>query len=414
MELSISNSKIEKASMPGLVKDYTTTITILEHISDAIFILNPMGNIEYANKIALDMLRIDLNDIIGKNIEGFLMLEADVNQENGDVQSYILVDRIYQGFFNEIETALKHQKYVTPVIISFGFVKNTLGEINYIIASAKDITIRKELEKELKQRQLLAVSRDRYRELGELAVNMVHNLGQPITSIRLMVELTQKLIKKPEIDSEAVDQKLNNIINLLNFITDSISNVRNFAYLTEDESVKPLDIKKSIKEAVKQISYELNEQDIGIDITTEKNMPLILANPINIQQVLVTLMKYILTKFKILNSKSAAPNSSDKKILISISNIEDKWIKIKIADNINLKAAKNKNDKHSSAQSLNEYNAINKGFDFSIIKLIITSLGGDTKMIQKRNGGSEFIIRIPSDQKEERAQLFNLIELLHG
>jgi len=40
-------------------------------------------------------------------------------------------------------------------------------------------------------------------------------------------------------------------------------------------------------------------------------------------------------------------------------------------------------------------------------------LGGDFKVLNKQSGGVAFIIRLPIDQKEEREELLNLIELLH-
>jgi len=51
---------------PGLLRDYTTTITILEHLSDAVFILSADGSIQYANHNATDMLRLPIEMLLGK------------------------------------------------------------------------------------------------------------------------------------------------------------------------------------------------------------------------------------------------------------------------------------------------------------------------------------------------------------
>ncbi|MCD6441549.1 MAG: PAS domain-containing protein, partial [Candidatus Marinimicrobia bacterium] len=58
-------------------KDYFTTITILESISDAIFILDKDGKIKYANKGALNILRIDIDDLIGRFIDEILIDDFD-------------------------------------------------------------------------------------------------------------------------------------------------------------------------------------------------------------------------------------------------------------------------------------------------------------------------------------------------
>ncbi|MCK4446582.1 MAG: hypothetical protein KAW56_05830, partial [Candidatus Marinimicrobia bacterium] len=56
---------------------------------------------------------------------------------------------------------------------------------------------------------------------------------------------------------------------------------------------------------------------------------------------------------------------------------------------------------------------INSGVGLSISKNIITSLGGDIRVIVKMGIGSKFIIRIPVIQDDEQLQLFNFIEMLH-
>lgn len=54
------------------IRDYQTTITILEHLSEAIFILKPDGFIQYANRVACDLLNVALKQILGKNLNDYL------------------------------------------------------------------------------------------------------------------------------------------------------------------------------------------------------------------------------------------------------------------------------------------------------------------------------------------------------
>jgi len=183
----------------NLAKDYSTTVTILEHLSDALFILNAKGGIEYANRVALDMLGITLNELLGQPFNAFLNAEFDAGFLYDSDNPELLLDHIYRGVFSEIETALVHKEYSTPVVISFGLVRDARQKVSFIIASAKDISMRKQLEKEIKQQQLLALSRDRYKELGEMAVNMVHTLSQPLTSLLLMIELMEKKLKQDKL-----------------------------------------------------------------------------------------------------------------------------------------------------------------------------------------------------------------------
>ncbi len=391
--------KIEQVDQRTL-KDYSTTITILEHLSDAVFILGPDGNIEFANRLALDLLGLDLPQLIGKNLNEFLIsnVELSESEENGS-ESHLL-ENIYQGVFNEFETSLVHANHSTPVLISFGLVRNREGKVDYIIASAKDISIRNALEKELNQQQLLALSRDRYRELGEMAVNMVHNLSQPITSIRLTVELLQKQMKSKTLDAQKVEQKFSEILHLLDELSASVTSVRNFAFLTEDERWKPVNLVRNLHEALQQVSYELTERNITLHINAPDDLPQVLANPLNIQQIFITLLKFLWQ-----NHGSREVAASD--ITIRLNNFEGRWINALFVPQ----------GEGADFTFLSEEQGkafIQSHFDLMVVQMIVTALGGDLRILVNNQGQNGFVVRFPADLDQEREQLRNLIELMYS
>jgi len=391
-------------------RDYSTTITILEHLSDAVFILNAEGRIEYANKVALDMLSLGLKDLTGRNLDNFIITKIDFKNLSKEGKNGILLENIYQGVFNEFETSLVNEEYVTPVMISFGLVRDLEGNINYIIASAKDITIRKQLEHEMEQQQLLALSRDRYRELGELAVNMVHNLSQPVTSIRLSIELLSKQTAKGDVKPEQMNKHLQKILDMLDSITGSITNVRNFAFLTEDESLKPMKLDDVLKQSLQQVSYELSENNIAVNVESAENIPQIMANPINIQQMFVSLIKFSAQEIRLKNASLEAGPSSSGSIKIKINNSRNRWLQVSLQDD----SKYSEEDKAQKRESADDPLAINTNLELTVAQIILTSIGGDFKVEHNKNGHSIFVMRIPIDLPKERDQLLNLIELMHS
>jgi len=405
--------KRNKKSLPSkpserMVRDYTTTITILEHLSDAVFILNPRGKIEYANKSALEMLHLDMAVVVGQFLDDYLEVELPFQSMNADPPKDVLIQSIYQGVFNEIETTLGQGIYHTPVMISFGMVPNQQGEIEYIIASAKDISIRKILQNEVKQKQFLSISKDRCKQLGDIAVSFVHNLSQPVTSLQLMVELTQKLLHKNPPDAQKIEQNLSHIAGLLDLVAMSISNVRNFAYLTEDDSLKLQDITEIIDNALKQLSYELTDRDIQTEVDFSATLASVLASSIRLQQVFVTLIKYMM----LFSGNSTIADGEDKKVFISVADHEHKWVKI-IIKNQRSKDDNSGDEERVSVPIDETLETLDHGLDIAITKMVIRSLGGDFKMEKYGTTGIAFLIRLPIDQKEEREQLFNMIELFH-
>ena len=374
--------------------DYLTTITILENISDAIFILDASGKIEYINKIAQEILQTESNRIVGKSICDFIVLEDSMNE----CDRYDLIRNINQGVYNEFETNLINKNIKTPVILSFGIIRNNLNEIKYIIVSAKDITIKKQLEKELKEKQHVIITQDKLKSLGELAISLVHEITQPLSSMKLNIEHIEKMSGRPGIEQSILKEKLGQLSKLVNIIAESVDRTRNFAFQVENHSLQLINIKDSIKNALHQTDYELKNKNIQVKLNYKKNIPYILANQISLEQVFILIIKYC---FHTVEGRYNPDRIT--RLTIDLTTFQNKWVEIQISNNlkdINLPVL------HERIDSRMKHN-------LTTIRSIITNIGGDISVSYNKNRGTIFFIRIPLAQQEERSQLFSLIELLH-
>ncbi len=381
------------------IRDYQTTVTILEHLSDAVFILSPEGNILYANRVATDLLGQPFNTLLRQNLNDFLNhpLAFDT-QSNHPAKEKSFIKDIYQSGLKEIENEFKTAGYQIPVLLSFGIIRNREDQVQYLIASAKDLSLRKNLEKEQLQKQLLTQSRDRYRELGELAINIVHRLSQPITSIQLLNEMTRKAIESPQTDKKQILQNLRQIGEMLNDMSEVINNVRNFAFSTEEESLKPIRLENVIEEAIQQLHYEITEADLAINIQLPETLPGVMAHGLHLQQVFQTIIRFFLKEHKATQSSTV--------LTIRLQNIKNHWIEIAIFQGDSLQFGPTK----ESAQSLS---LADDDINLTIIQLILTSFGGDFNFWSQNGHPSTFLLRLPADQQNERDMLLNLIELMN-
>ncbi len=375
------------------VQDYSATITILEHLSDAIFILSNKGFIEYANKSALDMLGVHSFDLINKSIESLVV---------SDGESKIVLKKINQESFNEIETEFNSKGLTIPVLLNFGVVKNGDGKTSYIIASARDISWRKEMERILNQKQVLAMSKSRFKEMGELTVNMVHNLSQPLTSLRLKLELLQREMRLKNLNKKKVEIHVEKMAQLLDVVDSTIENARRFANQTEDETIKIISLKENLDHALKQLSYEFTENDIEIVCDFDGTDYSVMANPITLQQVFVTLLRMQMKHLIITCSAKAK-----RKIILKVTNNQSKWLGILVTTQCD----------YSEMMHIPEVKEIDiqdsYELDLKVVKLIAETLGGDFNWYPQAHNGFIFSMRIPIDLDDERNQLRNMIDLFH-
>jgi len=400
------------------LKDYVTTITILESISNAIFILNKEGKIEYANKSALKLLQIELFDLVGKYIDEILIDNDQVieNEQPGSDQCYDqnigLIEKLNQGVFDDIEAYLIHNGFFVPVFLDFGIVKDSAENVRYIIVTAKDISRRKSMEKELKQQQTLSISRERLRALGELSVGLVHELSQPLATLRLKVELMHSQSKNGKVQKLTTERNCKDILRLIDRMSDTIQNMRRFAHQTEDTTIAMVNVNEVVDNASNLVAYELKKRNIKLRINEERTMPYIIANPLLIEQVLVNLLTNARDAFDEREHSSEHADTGEKWINIRTTASNNKWVEILVEDNAGGIDAAIRNKIFDPFFTTKEPEE-NSGLGLSISKNIITSLGGDITVSGEENVGTKIKIRIPVGHTEERMQLFNLIEMLY-
>lgn len=390
-----------------LLKDYVTTVTILENISDAIFILSDTGVIQYINHSATNMLRTDANHLIGRYFDDFL-LSHDDNADRQYPNRQSLIEKLNEGIFSNIETVLINNNYETPVIININVISDDSNNSKYLIVTAKDISQWKSLEKDLQEQQAVSISRDRLRLIGELSVGHVHEITQPLLALKMRTELLQEKLDKNNITAEERNKNFSLIFDLIKRIENTIRNVRDYAHQTEDQAMSEVTIDEVIREAIRLIEYELTENCIRFETVKENDIPKITTNKVMLQQVFLNLFKNSIDSIK----TSEYSENIERKILVHIHSKEKKWLEIFIEDNgelIDENIVDKIFDPFFSTKNVNN----NSGLGLTISRSVINSLGGDILITENNPDVKRFVIQLPIIQKDEQAQLFNFIEMLN-
>ncbi len=389
-----------KSTEEKLTQDYATTVMILEHLPDAIFILDSKGTIQYANKNALDLLQTSFERLKGCLIDDIFAKSSDKKNNKESLEN-----KIRKGNIKNLDTQLIFKGVVAPVFASFSVIENMKGENDFIIVSAKNSVSQKSLEKELKHQQILTLSRDRIRALGELSVGLVHNISQPLTALEMRLELMKTQSEKN--NEKLINKDFKEIEELILKINKNIQVIRQFAIQTEDDSIGMVNIAQSLRNANKLIEYELLKRKIDISFELSENLPFIVGNALLLEQVFVNL---------IINARDSIElkgDSNSKLIKIKTEIIDQKWIDLYFIDNgIGIKKGTEK--KLFNPFFTTKETADNPGLGLSISYEIISSMGGDIFLnTSGEKNETCFIVRIPVEQDNERDQLANLIELLH-
>ncbi len=399
------------------MKDYISTISILENISDAVFILDTSGKIEYVNKSALSLLQADLWELLGKYIDEIIADSAGllVLSPTGEARPHIsqrrIISQLRRGVFTDIEATLVYKTTVVPVKVNFNVIPDREDDIKYIIVTVREISRREYLEQDRKQRQAFTMFGDRLRTLGELFAGVVHELSQPLSAMKLSVEMVHSSLVKGEYSTHTLTEKCVEMLTSINRLADIVAYIRLFATQTEDQTYSMVNINQALDNACRLTSFEMERRNIKLNLRKGKEIPFVVERAIFVEQLFVNLLINARDAFDEGERSGRLPGGYEKVITIVTDCVEDKWVEVTLEDNAGGMDPKIV-DRIFDPFFTTRESSRNLGVGLTIAQGIVTSMGGDINVEVKPEVGTKFTIRIPVTRKDEREQLLTLIETL--
>ena len=178
---------------------------------------------------------------------------------------------------------------------------DTLNDLNANLEKK----IKKEVEKNREKDQIL-IRQSRQAALGEMIGNIAHQWRQPINSLGLIIQDIEEAHEHNELDAVYIDKAINQSMELITHMSDTIDDFRNFFLPNKDKSY--FLISEAVDNALNIIGAALAHADIRVHKTLAPNMHIYTFKN-ELTQVIINILN---------NSKDAfkAVESEDKQILI--------------------------------------------------------------------------------------------------
>lgn len=163
------------------------------------------------------------------------------------------------------------------------------GKYLGIRASNRDITAQRMAEEDAhKQRQELSHV-TRVATVGEITAALSHQLNQPLAAILSNAQAAKRFLESGSYDIEETKDILSSIIEEDLRASKVIQGLR--ALLKRDEvEMKKIDIRDIIQESVRYIQIEANPKNIAMKLDLDSDLPHVLGDRIQLQQVLLNLI----------------------------------------------------------------------------------------------------------------------------
>jgi two-component system sensor kinase FixL len=262
--------------------------SILQTVPDAMLIIDDRGRIESLSTTAEQLFGYSLAEIAGRNVSQ-LMPSPDRERHDSYLKRYLATGERRIIGIGRIVVGQRKDGTTFPMHLTVGELRS--AERHYFTGFIRDLTAQQITETRLKELQSEVTHMSRYTALGEMASTLAHEINQPLTAISNYLRGSQRLLDTIESEStpilrealgKAADQALRAghiIRRLREFVArgESDRRIENLTKLVEDASTLAL---IGAREAGITVSYRLDPR-----------ADLVLADRIQIQQVLVNLIR---------------------------------------------------------------------------------------------------------------------------
>lgn len=294
--------------------------SILETVPDAMVVINERGIVQSFSVAAERLFGYSSDEMIGKNVN---MLMPSPYRENHDgyIGRYLRTgDRQIIGI-GRVVVGERKDGSTFPMELSVGEMRS--GNERYFTGFVRDLTERQRTEARLQELQTELVHISRLTAMGEMASALAHEINQPLSAIANYLKGARRLMES-RIDDEskmvcgAMDKAAEQSLRAGQIIR----RLRDFVARGESER-RIESISKLIEEANALALVGAKEHGVRVRLQIDPTHDLILADKVQIQQVLLNLLR---------NAIEAVTDGERRELVVSTRPAEPGVVEVSVAD----------------------------------------------------------------------------------
>src|ERR1700722_17717131 len=293
---------------------------ILDTIPDAMIVIDERGIMQSFSAAAERLFGYSAVEVLGKNVR-ILMPTPYRESHDGYLDRYKLTGERRIIGIGRVVVGERKDGSTFPLELSVGEMKT--GQQRYFSGFIRDLTERQKTEARLQELQAELVHVSRLTAMGEMASALAHELNQPLSAIANYMKGSRRLLEDRNDEQtvlvrDAMDKAAEQSLRAGQIIR----RLRDFVARGESER-RVESVKKLIEEASALALVGAKDQGVRVLFRLDSAVDLVLADKVQIQQVLLNLMR---------NAIEAMDQSERRELVLAVTPAEAGTIDISVAD----------------------------------------------------------------------------------
>jgi two-component system sensor kinase FixL len=294
--------------------------SILDTVPDAMIVINEHGVMTSFSSAAERLFGYTAAEAIGNNVK-MLMPSSYREAHDGYLGRYLATGERRIIGIGRVVTGERKDGSTFPMELSVGEMRSS--DQRFFTGFVRDLSERQVTEARLQELQSELVHISRLTALGEMASTLAHELNQPLSAIANYLKGTRRLLEKngdgrSATMREALDKAAEQALRAGQIIR----RLRDFVSRGESEQ-RVEGLAKLVEEAAALALVGAKEHGIRVRFQFDPKVDLVLADRVQIQQVLLNLLR---------NAVDAMIDADRRELTVTTRALADDAVEVAVAD----------------------------------------------------------------------------------
>ncbi len=385
LEGFITDITDRKRSETALIRTESYARAVVESAIEAVIAIDCHGKIESFNNAAEKMFGYSFKEVRGIHCRKLMPPQFAKKFDQYFTQKLA----ISNWNNNEELSGRKRNGNEFPILVSISQLQNDRAEKHVVLI--RDLTNQRTAEKEVREQRELLAHVDRLNTMGEMAAGIAHEISQPLTAISMYAKSGLKFLENSSSKSDRLQEALEKLSVQAHRAGAVIERMQQMTRPRESHQ-EIIDCTTLIRGVHKLAEVEAQLRKFVIVLRMAEYLPKVKCDPIQIQQVVLNLLRNGMESM-------SYTNSSHNKIILQADLIDQK-IKISIVDSghgISRELAKQLYLPFVSTKELG------MGLGLSISRSIISAHSSQLEFVNNKSDGATFFFSLPVAQLQSTA-----------